>query len=271
METKELHSILTKPENISPKHSAALEELLEEFPYFQAARVAYLKSLYIQNSFKYNTALQKTASYTADREILFDFITSDTFASYKPIDFTSVSDEKEPVEEDKLLNSLVQSISEIDKGLSKEEESIQRKEELEKRLQVGSPLKFSTKEHHSFQEWLQLSKKKVIDRNENKSKKKDPSSKERQNKFELIDRFIKENPRITPTKNTPVSPVNIDNSTQDDSSIMTETLAKIYLEQKKYQKAIQAYEILILKYPEKSSLFADRISYIKELQQYHNL
>ena len=35
------------------------------------------------------------------------------------------------------------------------------------------------------------------------------------------------------------------------SSIMTETLAKIYLEQKKYTKAIQAYEILILKYPEK--------------------
>jgi hypothetical protein len=36
----------------------------------------------------------------------------------------------------------------------------------------------------------------------------------------------------------------------DHSSLMTETLAKVYLEQKKY-KAIQAYEILILKYPEK--------------------
>jgi virulence-associated protein VapD len=44
---------------------------------------------------------------------------------------------------------------------------------------------------------------------------------------------------------------------------MTETLARVYLEQKKYQKAIQAYEILILKYPEKSSFFADRISDIR--------
>ncbi len=42
-----------------------------------------------------------------------------------------------------------------------------------------------------------------------------------------------------------------------------QTLAKVYLEQKKYQKAIQAYEILILKYPEKSSFFADRISDIQ--------
>jgi hypothetical protein len=40
-------------------------------------------------------------------------------------------------------------------------------------------------------------------------------------------------------------------SKADNSMLMTETLARVYLEQKKYQKAIQAYEILILKYPEK--------------------
>ena len=51
---------------------------------------------------------------------------------------------------------------------------------------------------------------------------------------------------------------------------MTETLAKVYLEQKKYSKAIQAYEILILKYPEKSSFFAHRILDIKNLQQNNN-
>ncbi len=48
---------------------------------------------------------------------------------------------------------------------------------------------------------------------------------------------------------------------------MTETLAKLYLEQKKYKKAIQAYKILSLKYPEKSSFFADRIKAVKQLQK----
>ena len=48
---------------------------------------------------------------------------------------------------------------------------------------------------------------------------------------------------------------------------MTETLAKVYLEQKKYKKAIQAYRILSLKYPEKSSFFANRIKAVKELQK----
>lgn len=53
----------------------------------------------------------------------------------------------------------------------------------------------------------------------------------------------------------------------EKSQLMTETLAKVYLEQKKYKKAIQAYQILILKYPEKSGFFADQIKAIKKIQQ----
>ena len=44
---------------------------------------------------------------------------------------------------------------------------------------------------------------------------------------------------------------------------MTETLAKLYYKQKKFKDAIKAYEILCLKYPEKISLFADKIKTIK--------
>ena len=48
---------------------------------------------------------------------------------------------------------------------------------------------------------------------------------------------------------------------------MTETLARIYLEQKQYTKAIKSYEILSLKYPEKSGFFADQIKRIQILQK----
>ena len=48
---------------------------------------------------------------------------------------------------------------------------------------------------------------------------------------------------------------------------MTETLAKVYVAQKKYKKAIQAYKILILKNPEKSGFFADQIRAIKNIQE----
>ena len=51
---------------------------------------------------------------------------------------------------------------------------------------------------------------------------------------------------------------------------MTETLAKVYLEQKKFSSAIKAYDILSLKYPEKSGFFADQIKAVKQLQEQNN-
>jgi hypothetical protein len=45
---------------------------------------------------------------------------------------------------------------------------------------------------------------------------------------------------------------------------MTETLAKVYLQQKNFKKALQAYHILSLKYPEKSGFFADQIRAINK-------
>mgnify|MGYP002631796987 FL=1 len=53
-------------------------------------------------------------------------------------------------------------------------------------------------------------------------------------------------------------------------ALMTETLARIYVEQKNYKKAIQSYKILSLKYPEKSSSFANQIKAIEQLQEQNN-
>jgi hypothetical protein len=58
----------------------------------------------------------------------------------------------------------------------------------------------------------------------------------------------------------------MDSVTENDS-LMTETLAHVYVEQKKYEKAITAFTILSLKYPEKSSFFALQIEAIKKLQE----
>jgi len=56
----------------------------------------------------------------------------------------------------------------------------------------------------------------------------------------------------------------IENENTDD--LMTETLAKLYLEQHHYEQAIRAYKILLLKYPKKSSLFASEIKKITKLK-----
>ncbi|MGV0925348.1 hypothetical protein [Empedobacter tilapiae] len=93
---------------------------------------------------------------------------------------------------------------------------------------------------------------------------------EREIKYKLIDDFLEKNPKIVPMKKTDITPANTSSNfvqnTEEYSDLMTETLAQIYIEQKKYDKAIKAYKILILKYPEKNSLFANRIKEIENLK-----
>ncbi len=57
-----------------------------------------------------------------------------------------------------------------------------------------------------------------------------------------------------------------ENSTVENSGIVTETLATIYFQQKNYEKAQETYEKLSLKYPEKSVYFASRIKEIEKLK-----
>ena len=67
---------------------------------------------------------------------------------------------------------------------------------------------------------------------------------------------IKSNPK-KPTLNR------LQTSITDNDYLTTETLAELYIEQGHYERAIQAYNILCLKYPKKSGLFANRIKEIK--------
>ena len=89
----------------------------------------------------------------------------------------------------------------------------------------------------------------------------------------LIDKFLSANP----------GPIRFENKTLDESSnigeyerfedssdvddeMITETLALIFFEQKKYNKALDAFRKLSLKYPEKSVYFASRIEEIEKLK-----
>ncbi|MEC8830943.1 MAG: hypothetical protein VX772_01150, partial [Bacteroidota bacterium] len=138
-------------------------------------------------------------------------------------------------------------------------------------LNLGKPIPFTKKEKHSFTEWLQLTSTQdepVVEQNTNEDNRDENvlDELERKKKFELLDKFIENNPKIVPKESNPK--VDIKESTKlDKNELMTETLAKVYLEQKKYKKAIQAFKILSLKYPEKSGFFADQIQAVKKLQK----
>ncbi|WP_316796021.1 hypothetical protein [Pedobacter agri] len=82
---------------------------------------------------------------------------------------------------------------------------------------------------------------------------------------EIIEKFLKEDPTIKPPKPEQIDTENkAKKSAEDHYDLVSETLAKIYIEQMLYHKAIDTYKKLSLKYPEKSRYFADLIQSIEK-------
>ncbi len=288
MNTSSFTYLLANPSQINKEGQKTLEEIIAKYPYFQSARALQLKGLKKENSYSYNDALKVTAAYTTDRNILFDFITSETFTQNKISEMILQQDESVK-EIEVIVENVSQQISkEIDEEIKKEIKKAEAilnpqlferkvasleklatespKETKEEKIELiaNSPLDFNKEDTHSFSEWLKLTTATPIKREE---KEEQSASQQQQNR--LIDQFIQNKPKLSPSKSKEENNLQNDLASpysQTSKSLMTETLAKVYLQQKNYKKALQAYQILILKYPEKSGFFADQIRAIKKME-----
>ena len=257
----EFTELLSNPSVINKSHIKGLTELVNEFPFFQAGQFLLLYGLKKRRSFKYNDHLKLTAAYTGDRNLLFDYI-------------TSISDDLHPAPR-RFKKRSHQFTGSIDKAKVSDQSlaadpATEEDNSPEKVLQLGKPLEFSQNESFSFQEWMQLSSFSPIDRSGNTDQKMPKETLKQMashsNQTELIDKFIATNPKIEPGISDSFSDIAA-NSVIENEQLMTETLAHVYIEQKKYKKAITAFSILSLKYPEKSSFFASQIEAVKQLQE----
>ncbi|WP_426431169.1 hypothetical protein ACPX19_02150 [Winogradskyella sp. HB-48] len=299
MQLKELTYLLQHPEAVTASQTDELLAKINEYPYFQPLRALYLKGLKQKESYKYNNALKITAAHTADRSVLFDYITSEEFnqneisnqikqnsehiKSLIVNDIDDISVNKSVTIDEALKEHIKATKGVLDPDLFETKPQQISKEETpriedsiisvdvqnitpEEKLNIGKPLEFDKNESHSFTEWLKITCFKPIDRETEIKDTKDDTSQPLTDKLDIIDKFISENPKIKPVASHIPKPKLVNNDDDVSDSLMTETLARIYLEQKNYDKAIQSYKILSLKYPEKSSFFADQIKLVEELK-----
>lgn len=222
--------LIRKPEGIQKKHILELDQLCSAYPFCASIHKIRLKALKRADSIRYNKELKLTAALSANRSLLFEYITQKPIQSSYKEDSDTISEEgKNPI------------------GI----------------LNLGKPINFDTTESHSFGEWLKLTKLKPINR-ENEARG-IASLKPIEKTMKIVD-FISNSVKKEKPKKEFFSPSAMaKESIQENTTMMTETLAKVYLEQGHYDKAITAFEILSLKYPQKSGLFADQIKAIKQI------
>ena len=111
-------------------------------------------------------------------------------------------------------------------------------------------------ELHSFLDWISIVQTKKIVRSK------------KQKSDEIINIFLEKKPKIKNNKQRFFNASeNAKKSIVENNDIITETLAKVYAKQEHFEKAILAYQKLSLKYPQKSSYFADQIKVIKKIKK----
>jgi len=271
MNTNDFSSFIMSPQNLDKNTLHKVKEITGQFPYCQIAHVLYIKNLSNINDNSYSSYLGIAASYAGSRKRLFSLIhdkisketqQSESFASAAiDVKKTDITPEVSTQKSENIINV-------EEKPLIREEiktEEIKPKDtvEISKSTPPVTPLSDADKKAE-FQRQLKLRLAEI-------AKESNQTEGEKQKSNELIDKFIKEEPKISSPKSENSENKDLaEKSSTDNSEIISETLAQIYEKQGNFKKAIETYEKLSLKYPEKNTYFAAQIENIKNNSQYLN-
>lgn len=246
-----IQHLILHPFEVQLNDVALLQDEIEKYPYFSTLRTLLLFGLKEFDHDSYQAALKKTSIHCPSRVALFHYLQKEKQAP---------TDEATPTSEDEFVFASHQKAVELaheTAAINPTETTIEPTEEITEQPKE-TPAEFT------FSEWLNLPKKA---KNTTETPAESTPS-ERDIKYKLIDEFIEKAPKISaiPPHIDPKITVKPADHSTEFSDLMTETLAQIYVEQKMFDKAIRAYKILALKYPEKSEDFEDKINSI-ELQK----
>lgn len=243
MEKETLYGLINMEEQSEQSDINDLKNLIEQYPYFQTARLLYLKNATKSvDPIEYADVLEETALFCADRKRLFYLIEKKRYARF--LQESETQDGSDRTKE--LLDTFLDSLHTTEK----EEEAFPLSEKSIVATDYFSFIESmdNASEESSPKEMQQLKHHDIIDDFIEKS--------ESSNLFIVPDEFSK-NRQNESSKET--------DNVNDSDSFLTETLARIYIKQQKYEQALAIIKRLSLNFPKKSVYFADQIRFLEYL------
>ena len=269
MEIQQLNDWINNPELMGEESLDELRSIISRYPYFQTAWLLYLKNLYLLNNPSFKEELRRGALYVADLSVLFYFVEGNKYY----IEHRKDEQLDKPVSRDRTLDLIDRFLSEIpnDKGFSSEL-SIP----MDTVIDYSSLLLLNSGSEKKKEENIEVSPLKgqdlidsFIEKSEtgNFSDDKTEVVPEEVGGEDCYDDTSVEADSFSNESEVEIEsqPDNIETPDGSEDEYLTETLAKIYVKQQRYDKALEIIKKLNLKYPKKNIYFADQMRYLERL------
>ena len=262
MDRRQFSEYVKNPLSADSGSLKAFEEVVKRFPYCQTAHILLTSILFREGDLQYHTQLKKAAAYAGDRKRLKELIETGKI----PEDVRAPESEGTAIAEPAPETMAPQA------GAVAMPEAVSEFPAPEEAIRVVDTSKFQ--ERLSREELLSIVRKRLAEIGAEKMEPRpapgipaaEPTTMPDVNasKMALIEKFIREEPRISPPKAAFFNPTETSlRSNLDDEEIISETLARLYASQGNIQKAIHIYEKLSLVNQEKSRYFAAQIENLK--------
>ncbi|MBR7043948.1 MAG: tetratricopeptide repeat protein [Prevotella sp.] len=233
----DLTQLIKHPEQMNRETLYDLRNLLALHPYYQTARLLMLQNLYLLHDPSFDAELRKASVYFSNRKVLFDLVEAAHYTLRKePRQASAIEpDENRTIT---LINDFLDSIPQEEKP-----EVTDKKRKPTPADATVDYVSYLLETEHQEQE-VQA----------------EPTMKGQS----LIDDFIeKKGGKIKLKDEIDYMPEEGEN--EPEEGIFTETLAKIYIKQGRFDKALEIIQRLNLLYPKKNAYFADQIRFLEKL------
>ena len=271
MEMQRLDEWINNPDLMGSDTLEELRSIILRYPYFQTAWLLYIKNLYLIKHPSFKDELRRGALYVADLSVLFYFVEGNSFSFPK----SEYKESEKQVANDRTLDLINRFLSEIpnDKGLSSElsipvdsvmdYSSLLLLNSAENGRKEVDNTSLPLKGQALIDDFIEKSESGMLSSGNNMTdavgngNEKDEFSDE-----DLV--VIDDDNNAGQVDDAMDGSAEAADETGDDN-YLTETLAKIYVKQQRYDKALEIIKKLNLKYPKKNAYFADQMRFLERL------
>lgn len=234
---KQVIDYIRQPESLDHQALEHLRSVVEKYPYYHAARILLLRTLYQMHDSAFDEQLRKAAIYVPSRQTLFQMFQMPSITPDSPGKRTSHADDAS--ESSRLTDSLIDSfLDTIPQQNSATPRIIDATVDyMAYLMQMETGNNAANIPRMAGEDYI------------------DDFLTKNEGRFDLDDLPAEETPRATIQE--PQNDVG--------NGVLTEAMARIYIKQGKFDKAIEIIERISLKYPKKNRYFADQVRFLEKL------